>query len=168
MSPVPHPIPAIQQQEESVLSTITVKDLTREVPRSPYEELDGVPWLGRLVDKYRAMQAGLLGEYIPYPCGGDRGFLATVGLDADGLGKVIQDGATDEEIVAWVKANWSSEAEENLIDYRLRQRRPVAPENADYLAEARAALASARPDLDLSAIDNFSRLICAEEGHPQP
>ena len=70
------------------------KDLTREVPRSPYEELDGIPWLARLIDKLRAMLAGTLGEYIPYPCGGDRGFLATVGIEPDALRETIASGAS--------------------------------------------------------------------------
>ena len=144
------------------------KDLTREVPRSPYEELDGIPWLARLIDKLRAMLAGTLGEYIPYPCGGDRGFLATVGIEPDALRETIASGADDEAIAAWVRENWAVDAERRLEDYRTRQRGPVAPENAEYFTGARAALAAARPDLDLSAIDNFSKLICAEEGHPQP
>ncbi|MEB3188329.1 MAG: DUF5069 domain-containing protein [bacterium] len=147
---------------------IAAKDLTRDVPRSPYEELSGIPWLARLIDKARAMEAGTLGEYIPYPCGGDRGFLETVGIAPEALRQVIADGAEDEAIAGWVRENWAEDAEERLVGYRARQRGPVAPESAGYFAGARAALAAARPDLDLSAIDNFSKLICAEEGHPQP
>ncbi len=144
------------------------KDLNSEVPRSPYEELDGIPWLPRLIDKARAMLAGTLGDYIPYPCGGDRGFLATVGIIPEALREVIASGADDAAIAAWVRENWTADAEQHLEDYRTRHRGPVAPENAEYFAGARAALAAERPGLDLSSIDNFSKLICAEEGHPLP
>ena len=37
------------------MSTIQAKDLTKEFPRSPYDELAGFPWLPRLVDKVRVI-----------------------------------------------------------------------------------------------------------------
>ena len=43
------------------MPAIPAKDLTKEFPRSPLEELDGLPWLPRMVDKVRALQAGTIG-----------------------------------------------------------------------------------------------------------
>lgn len=150
------------------MPTITAKDLTREVPRSPYEEVGGFPWLGRLIDKARAMQAGTLGEYIPYPCGGDQRFLQAVGVDPEALKPVLLAGASDEQIVAWLREHAAPGYEERLQDYRRNQRGPIAPERIAILEEAKAELARQRPGVDLSQVDNMSKLICVEEGHPLP
>jgi len=39
---------------------------------------------------------------------------------------------------------------------------PVAGESRDYLTGALAGLKAARPDLDTSRVDNFTRLLCLE------
>ena len=39
-------------------------DLTRAFPRSPYDMVAGLVMLPRTADKVRALQQGLLGEYI--------------------------------------------------------------------------------------------------------
>lgn len=150
------------------MSTITVKDLTKECPRSPYEMLGGIPWLARLIDKVRAMQAGKLGEYTPYPCGGDQNFLGTLGLDADALKAEITAGKTDDEILAWVKAHLPADADERIAGYKARAIAPAPPEYTQWLEPAKAALAAARPELDVAPVNNFSWLICLEEGHPYP
>lgn len=151
------------------MSSITAKDLTKEFPRSPYEELDGIPWLARMIDKVRALNAGKIGEYTPFPCGGDRGFMGTVGLDADAVRAQIDAGKSDAEIVAWVKEQLGPDAETKLQAFRDRNRAPISdPEMLGYLEGAKAELAQARPELDLSKADNFGRLICLEEGHPLP
>ena len=152
------------------MSTITAKDLTKEYPRSPYAELDGLPWLPRLIDKVRALHAGTLGDYTPFPCGGDQNFLNTLGLNADELKKVIAGGASDQEIAAWVKAHMAPEATSKLEAYRQQQRAayPAGSEYHGYLQHALEELKKARPGIDLSKVDNFSRMICVEEGHQLP
>ncbi|MEB3221782.1 MAG: DUF5069 domain-containing protein [Candidatus Sericytochromatia bacterium] len=150
------------------MPTFTVKDLTREFPRSPYETLDGIPWLARLIDKARAMKAGKLGEYIPYPCGGDRHFLGTLGLDADALKAEIDADKDDAAILAWVKARLPEDAEARLAAYSEQARAPLTGEMAGWLEGAKQELAAARPELDLSAVTTFGQLICVEEGHPLP
>lgn len=143
-------------------------DLSKDTPRSPFAELGGFPWLARLTDKVRAKHAGTLGEYTPYPCGGDKRFLATMGLDADALEAEIKRGASDDEVAAWVKAHQAPDAPEKLQAYRSGMLAPVAGEMAEYLKGMVAELAKARPDLDISGIDSFNKLICVEEGHPIP
>ena len=147
---------------------ITAKDLTQEFPRSPYDTLDGIPWLPRLIDKVRALGAGRLGAYTPYPCGGDKSFLAATGLDTDALKAQIDAGKSDAEIVTWVRTQLPADAAERIEAYRRRSFAAVEGEYATYLAGAKAELASQRPDLDLSGVDNFARLICAEEGYAVP
>jgi hypothetical protein len=150
------------------MSTITAKNLATEPPRSPFEELDGIPWLARLIDKVRALQANTLHDYTPFPCGGDKNFLGHMGLDADALKAKIFSGASDAEILAWVKANMAPDAMEKLEGYKAAQRvgYPAGSDYEGWLNEAKAELLKARPDVDLSKADNFARLICVEEGHP--
>ena len=150
------------------MPTVQAKDLTKEFPRSPFENLGGFPWLARLVDKVRALNAGTLGEYTPFPCGGDQRFLQTVGLDADALKAVIAGGASDEEIARWVKDHARPDAEAQLAAYRQSQLAPVEGEMLGYLNHAKEELAKARPELDLSGVTNWAQLICVEEGHSIP
>jgi hypothetical protein len=150
------------------MPTIQAKDLTKDFPRSPYEELGGFPWLARLTDKVRALNAGTLGDYTPYPCGGDQRFLQVLGVDADALKAVITSGASDEEVAAWVKSHAASGVEDRLTEYRKQQRSPLSGDMATYLEQAKKELKTARPDADLAGVDNWSKLICKEEGHALP
>jgi hypothetical protein len=150
------------------MPTVQAKDLTKDFPRSPYADLGGIYWLPRLIDKVRALKAGTLGEYTPYPCGGDQKFLGTLGLEADALKAVIDGGASDEEILTWVKQNAVPGYAEKMQAYRQGQFEPATGEMAGYLAHAREELAKARPDLDVSGVTNWGQLIAVEEGHPIP
>jgi hypothetical protein len=150
------------------MPTFTVKDLTREAPRSPYETMDGIPWLARLIDKVRALKAGTLGEYSVYPCGGDRHFLGALGLDAEALKAEIDADKDDAAILAWVKAHLPADAEARIAAYGAQSRAPLSGEMVGWLEEAKKGLAAARPELDLSGVTTFGQLICVEEGHPLP
>ncbi len=149
-------------------TTIQAKDLTKEYPRSPYAELNGIPWLPRLVDKVRALQAGKIGAYTPFPCGGDKNFLGTFGIDADALKAVIDGGASDEAIGAWAKDNAANFNDATVTGYKQGALEPSSGEYAGWLKEAVDQLKAERPDVDFSKADNFSRMICLEEGHPLP
>ncbi len=151
------------------MSTISVLDLRHEVPRSPFAELAGLPWLARLVDKVRAAHKGQLGEYVAYPCGGDRHFLGTFGLDADALKAVIEDGATDEAIGTWAKAHATGDFDAVRAGFLAGILAPTTnPDYLPYLEESKKALAEAHPELDVSVADSLVKLICVEEGHPIP
>lgn len=143
-------------------------DLSKDYPRSPFTELGGYPWLARLVDKVRAKHAGTLGSYTPFPCGGDRRFLAAVGVDPDALEAEIGRGTTDEEVAAWLRAHQAPDAPEKLQQYRQGMLAPASGETAAYLERMVAELARERPELDLSGVDGFNKLICVDEGHPIP
>jgi hypothetical protein len=150
------------------MSTMTAKDLTKEFPRSPYDELEGFPWLPRLIDKVRALQAGTLGEYTPFPCGGDQNFLKTFGIDAEGLKAVIFSGASDAEIVQWAKQHATADQAQAAAGYRQQARSaiPAGTEMHGWLEGSKAELAQAKPGVDLSKITNWAQLICVEVGHP--
>ena len=144
------------------------KDLTREFPHSPLDELDGLPWLPRLIDKVRALQAGRLGDYTPFPCGGDRRFLEAARIEAAQLKAHIDSGAADPEIVAWVKAHAGEGLAERMAAYRQWLLAPLSGERLAYLEGMIAEWKQTHPDLDPSKVDNFTRLLCLEEGHPCP
>ena len=150
------------------MPTITAKDLTKDFPRSPLEELDGLPWLPRMIDKVRALQAGTLGDYNPYPCGGDRYFLGVAGVDGDQLKSLIDSGAGDTEIGRCVINHATPGLEDRLSAYRERALAPVFGEMRDYLDNALRELKTAKPDIDASKVDNFTRMLCLEEGYSCP
>ena len=151
------------------MTTMTALDLTKQVPRSPYDQLAGYSWLPRMIDKVRALNAGTLGEYSAFPCGGDRGFMGAVGLDADGFRAQVDAGKTDAEIGEWVKAQLGDEGQAKAAGHRQYMITSVTEgEYAGYLAEYVKEIQAAQPNLDLSGATNFSKAICLEEGHPIP
>lgn len=146
-------------------------DLSKQVPRSPFEELDGFPWLPRMIDKARAYFAGTHGDYSPYPCPGDRIFLKFFGLDAKALGDLIQSGASDEAIAAYAKRE-TKRSPADFEAFRQSQRRP--PNNPllrfafkMFIRRGLKRLGSKRP-ADPTKIDTIAKLLALEEGHPVP
>jgi hypothetical protein len=121
-----------------------------------------------MIDKVRALKAGKIGEYTPFPCGGDQNFLKQVGIEPAAIKEVIDGGASDEEIVDWVKKHASAEASKNLENYRAYARTPHTGEMAGYLQGSIDDLKKTRPELDYSKAITFGHLICLEEGHPLP
>lgn len=147
-------------------------DLSKQVPRSPFDRLDGFAWLPRLIDKARAYFAGTHGDYTPYPCPGDKQFLKFFGLDAQELGKVIQSGASDEEIVAYVQRSTKrTEAEKEAFwrDYFVPPRNPIIRFAFGlFIARGLKRLQGTHPGLDPAKIDTMAKLLATEERHPIP
>jgi hypothetical protein len=146
-------------------------DLTRDVPRSPFAELDGYAWLPRMIDKVRALYAGTLGDYSPYPCPGDRKFLGHFGLEHAPLGELIKGGASDEEVAAYVRQH-AKGGEEAKAAFIKNQRSP----NTGFLALAlwvmrllaAGKLRAKYPGIEIGSIDSIAKLLALEEGHPLP
>lgn len=150
------------------MSPTTAKDLTTDSPRSPFDTLHGYKWLPRLIDKVRAMQAGTLGEYVPFPCPADQRFLSAVGIPSEALADQIATGADDAIIGHWVATQATPGSVERLVPFYHYLVSPSLPERLEALNEAKAKLAAARPDLDLTPVTSFVTLICVEEGHAIP
>ena len=80
------------------------KDLTKEPPRSPRQRLGGYVVLGRTLDKGRALLAGQVGDYH-FDCRVDNLLFTFKGVTGNEVKKLLQDGATDEEVLAWLETH---------------------------------------------------------------
>lgn len=148
-------------------------DLATSVPRSPFDELDGFPWLPRMIDKARAFYANTLGEYSPYPCPGDKGFLHHFGIDHGPLGELIKGGADDAAIAAWCQAHSTRSDDASKAAFRAKLRSP----ESNWLFKVAlwiftrknmAAIKKNSPNVGTSQIISFACMVSAEEGHPLP
>jgi hypothetical protein len=100
-------------------------DLTQRPPRSPRVRLGGYVLLPRLLDKARAAQAGVLGEYRFTGKGMDRHFFTFTGLTFDVFKAEVATGKGDGAILAWVQASaplprqpWEIEAWSSYLERR--------------------------------------------------
>jgi hypothetical protein len=71
--------------------------------REKADQLGGIPWLPRAIDKVRAKLAGRLVDDYFYPCAGDRKFLKEIKMTAPNFFKLVRDSSSDEEILQKVK-----------------------------------------------------------------
>jgi hypothetical protein len=78
------------------------RDLRREEPRDPSEQLGGFVKAARCVDKCRASLVGWQGEFI-YGCPMDRSFLDRAGVGVEEFKQFVSTGATDDEISKWLE-----------------------------------------------------------------
>jgi hypothetical protein len=68
------------------------------------DEVDGIAWLPRLIQKARAKLRGEMPEELMYGCGGDRPFLRGMNVElSEFLQLVWRSGADDRRIVDYVK-----------------------------------------------------------------
>lgn len=85
---------------------VSAPNLSTTPPRSGRDMLGRYAWLARLADKARADHAGTAGDYVAY-CPLSTGFLTRTGVSADDFDKVVRDGASDAELVAYFDAHVS-------------------------------------------------------------
>lgn len=118
-------------------------DLRVSVPRSPNESLGGYVLLPRIIDKCRALVAGLNGEYN-YNCPLDRQFFDWAEVDAEQFKAEISTGKNDLEILAWVEEQAKARTEDEILawSYRMRWRRPEGEQMQGYFERLRMELAT--------------------------
>lgn len=114
-------------------ATMNAPDLGKDFPRSPNDSLGGYVLLPRIIDKCRATVAGTNGEYN-FNCPLDRRFFDWTGIDADAFRELVAGGATDEEIVRWVRDHDKAHTEEEVLawSYTERWRRPDEERKAHF------------------------------------
>jgi hypothetical protein len=110
------------------------KDLTQEAPASPRVRTGGYALLARMADKGRASLAGTLGEYH-FDCPLDNYLFDFKGVTGADVLEVIKTGASDEEIAAWLDANGTPKAPEEITAWSdsVEAARPYdSPEKKDW------------------------------------
>ena len=69
-------------------------------PRSGNEQVGGVVWLARMIDKARLEAAGEIDQYdLDYPCPMDQRLLGQLNVDAKTFQNIAVSANTDEQIL---------------------------------------------------------------------
>ncbi|MGB8519688.1 MAG: DUF5069 domain-containing protein, partial [Candidatus Tumulicola sp.] len=79
---------------------MTERDLHAGPPRRWSEEIDGICWLPRLIDKTRAALAGTLGDYLFGQSPMDRALLRALGLSHREFAAIVRAAAGDDAVLS--------------------------------------------------------------------
>ena len=90
---------------------------TGQYPRSPKEEINGLCFLARLIDKVRMRNAGQIQDYNYLTIGFDKYLLDKLEIQGTDLEKRVLAGGTDEEIANWVKAKSKALTDEEKAEW---------------------------------------------------
>jgi Domain of unknown function (DUF5069) len=147
----------------SVLSSffqMNPTDLTQRPPRSPRVKLGGLVLLPRMLDKGRAHLAGTVGEYH-FNCPLDQRVATFLGVNADDVLKLLKDGKSDSEILAWIRDNTKRSDFEiyQWSEYQM-QRAPSDIEGREYVSGMVKNVAPDRDDVvtwfDMLDLDDYA------------
>lgn len=104
-------------------------DLTRNYPRPGELVLGGYAWLARAIDKARAYNEGLLGDYI-FPCPIDKELLSELNLTGEEFAEMVEQAKDDEQVLERLGISlskpdpsidrWTTEFLENRQDSLIR------------------------------------------------
>lgn len=75
-----------------------VRDLSQMPPRRWTEEIGGIKWLPRLIDKTRAAHAGTLGLYLYGQSPVDRSLLRALGLRYSQFTRIVGNAIGDDDV----------------------------------------------------------------------
>jgi hypothetical protein len=92
---------------------IAAKDLSKEAPRSPRTRIGNYALLARAIDKGRAEKNGTPGSYH-FACPLDQMLFSFKGVNDADVKRLIDSGASDEEIAAWLDANGTPKTPEEV------------------------------------------------------
>ena len=142
-------------------------DLNRRAPRTPYDtSLGGVHCLARMVDKGRAHNAGLLGNYwFGEDSGFDRRLLEHLGLSQEEFAAGLEEHTGDEAVLAWLGDRVGGEEKVAALNGTLRGLAPSSDRMQGFLTRAVRGLDPGRWDVNsfmgLTELDDeitFARL----------
>jgi len=87
------------------------------LPRSPYDQVHGLVYFGRMIDKIRLHAAGKLPEAYVANLGEklDGVCVRFLGVDYSTLKSIVVAGASDEEAWEWCVKNGKSHTEEEIM-----------------------------------------------------
>ena len=86
------------------------RDLRKQEPRSPREELGGFALGARALDKCRATLVGWNGEF-QFNCPMDRRFFEATGIEADEFRDFVATGVDDSQVEEWIRQRATAAAE---------------------------------------------------------
>ena len=78
---------------------------TAQYPRSPKEEVNGLCFFGRLIDKVRMRHVGQIQDYNYLTTGFDKYLLDKLELEGETFEKHVLQSDGDQDIADWVKEN---------------------------------------------------------------
>jgi hypothetical protein len=141
---------------------------TAQYPRSPKEQVDGLCHLGRLIDKVRMRNAGLIQDYNYLTVGFDKYLLDKLEIKGEDFERRVLQGGMDAEIADWVKSNGKhlSEAEKAEWNNMVLTFGPKAPMAQQAFDRNLAAIAKKRGVAveQLEHIKTWFELIEHDEG----
>ena len=86
-------------------------------PRSPKSLLGGIAHLGRFIDKIRLRHAGQIQDYNYITVGFDKYLVDFLQIDPKAFEQRVLAGGTDEELLAWVRANSRKPSEQEIAQW---------------------------------------------------
>ena len=89
----------------------------QQYPRSPKALLGGIAHLGRFIDKIRLRHEGKIQEYNYITVGFDKYLVDFLQTDPKAFEQRVLAGGTDEELLAWVKANSRKPSEQEIVQW---------------------------------------------------
>jgi Domain of unknown function (DUF5069) len=125
-------------------------DLSVRPPRSCYEELDGLMFMPRTIDKLRALlPGGNPGEYIiNTKILGMSGFLLNrLGISEETLSAVVAQAKDDTEVATWLREHVDA-SQYDAINATMRRLRPKHAEDEAFFRDYYAEVLAADPQLE--------------------
>jgi len=86
-------------------------------PRSPKSLLGGIAHLGRFIDKIRLRNAGKIQDYNYITVGFDKYLVDFLQIDPKAFEQQVLAGGTDEDLLAWVKANSRKPSDQEIAQW---------------------------------------------------
>ena len=81
-----------------------------KVPRRWRDQLDGIAWLPRLIDKARMADAGTLGNYLFGHSPFDRALLERLGVTTEQFASIVRSSVSDIDVLRALRARGFDEA----------------------------------------------------------
>jgi hypothetical protein len=91
--------------------------ISQTYPRSPKALLGGIAHLERFIDKIRLRHAGAIQDYNYITVGFDKYLVDFLQIDPKSFEQRVLAGGTDEELLAWVKANSRKPSDQEIAQW---------------------------------------------------
>jgi hypothetical protein len=125
-------------------------DLTRQPPRSCFEELDGLMLMPRTIDKLRGLlPGGNPGDYFinGKTPGISQYLIDRLGISLDDLRSIVASAADEGEIAAWLRERTDT-SQYDAINATLKRIKPKHAHDPEYFAELYAYTLASHPELE--------------------